>query len=62
MLLFAAFLIYTVGIWIVTQAENPALRSGLASLLKRLYFLFFSLKNAKELVDERFYANLAKAS
>ena len=65
MLLFAAFLIYTVGIWIVTPSGESGIKEwilGIGLVIEAIVFCFFSLKNVKEQPDERFYANLAKAA
>ena len=64
-LVFAASIFYTVGIWVAT----PSISSGIKEWILRIGlvievigFSFFSLKNVKETPDERFYANLAKAA
>lgn len=64
-LLFAATIFYTVGIWVVTPSESSGIREwilGIGLVIEVIVFGFFSLKNVKETPDERFYANLAKAA
>lgn len=64
-LLFAATIFYTVGIWVVTPSESSGIREwilGIGLVIEVIGFGFFSLKNVKETPDERFYANLAKAA
>ena len=64
-LLFAATIFYTVGIWVVTPSESSGIREwilGIGLVIEVILFGFFSLKNVKETPDERFYANLAKAA
>ena len=64
-LLFAATIFYTVGIWVVTPSESSGIREwilGIGLVIEVILFGFFCLKNVKETPDERFYANLAKAA
>lgn len=64
-LLFAATILYTVGIWVVTPSESSGIREwilGIGLVIEVILFVFFCLKNVKETPDERFYANLAKAA
>ena len=64
-LLFAATIFYTVGIWVVTPSESSGIRKwilGIGLVIEVILFAFFCLKNVKETPDERFYANLAKAA
>ena len=64
-LVFAASIFYTVGIWVVTPSESSGIREwilGIGLVIEVILFAFFSLKNVKETPDERFYANLAKAA
>ena len=64
-LLFAASIFYTVGIWVATPSESSGIREwilGIILVIEVIAFGFFSLKNVKETPDERFYANLAKAA
>ena len=64
-LLFAATIFYTVGIWVVTPSESSGIREwilGIGLVIEVILFAFFCLKNVKETPDERFYANLAKAA
>ena len=64
-LLFAASIFYTVGIWVATPSESSGIREwilGIGLVIEVIVFGFFSLKNVKETPDERFYANLAKAA
>ena len=64
-LLFAATIFYTVGIWVVTPSESSGIREwilGIGLVIEVILFGFFSLKNVKETPDERFYANLVKAA
>ena len=64
-LLFAATILYTVGIWVVTPSESSGIREwilGIGLVIEVILFAFFCLKNVKETPDERFYANLAKAA
>ena len=65
MLLFAATIFYTVGIWVATPSERFGIKEwilGVGLVIEVIVFGFFSLKNVKETPDERFYANLAKAA
>ena len=64
-LVFAASIFYTVGIWVVTPSESSGIKEwilGIGLVIEVIVFGFFSLKNVKETPDERFYANLAKAA
>ena len=64
-LLFAASIFYTVGIWVATPSESSGIKEwilGISLVIEVVIFGFFSLKNVKETPDERFYANLAKAA
>ena len=64
-LVFAASIFYTVGIWVATPSESSGIREwilGIGLVIEVIVFGFFSLKNVKETPDERFYANLAKAA
>lgn len=64
-LVFAASIFYTVGIWIATPSESSGIKEwilGIGLVIEVIAFGFFSLKNVKETPDERFYANLAKAT
>ncbi|WP_311515313.1 DUF3796 domain-containing protein [uncultured Streptococcus sp.] len=61
----AASIFYTVGIWVATPSESSGIREwilGIGLVIEVIVFSFFSLKNVKETPDERFYANLAKAA
>ena len=65
MLLFAATIFYTVGIWVATPNVRSGIKEwilGVGLVIEVIVFGFFSLKNVKETPDERFYANLAKAA
>ena len=64
-LVFAASIFYTVGIWVATPSESSGIKEwilGIGFVIEVILFGFFSLKNVKETQDERFYANLAKAA
>ena len=64
-LLFAASIFYTVGIWVGTPSVSSGIKEwilGIGLVIEVIVFGFFSLKNVKETPDERFYANLAKAA
>ena len=64
-LVLAASIFYTVGIWVATPSESSGIREwilGIGLVIEVIVFGFFSLKNVKETPDERFYANLAKAT
>lgn len=64
-LVFAASIFYTVGIWVATPSESSGIKEwilGIGLVIEVIAFGFFSLKNVKETPDERFYANLAKAA
>ena len=64
-LVFAASIFYTVGIWVATPSESSGIKEwilGIGFVIEVILFGFFSLKNVKETPDERFYANLAKTA
>ena len=64
-LLFAASIFYTVGIWVATPSVSSGIKEwilGIGLVIEVILFVFFCLKNVKETPDERFYANLAKAT
>ena len=64
-LVFAASIFYTVGIWVSTPSVSSGIKEwilGIILVIEVIGFGFFSLKNVKETPDERFYANLAKAA
>ena len=64
-LVFAASIFYTVGIWVATPSVSSGIKEwilGISLVIEVILFGFFSLKNVKETPDERFYANLAKAA
>ena len=64
-LIFAAGIFYTVGIWVTTPSVSSGIKEwimGIGLVIELILFGFFCLKNIKETPDERFYANLAKAA
>ena len=64
-LVFAASIFYTVGIWVATPSVSSGIKEwilGIGLVIEVILFAFFCLKNVKETPDERFYANLAKAA
>ena len=64
-LVFAASIFYTVGIWVANPSESSGIKEwilGIGLVIEVILFVFFCLKNVKETPDERFYANLAKAA
>lgn len=64
-LIFAASIFYTVGIWVATPSVSSDIKEwilGIGLVIEVILFAFFCLKNVKETPDERFYANLAKAA
>ena len=64
-LVFAASIFYTVGIWVATPSVSSGIKEwimGIGLVIELILFVFFCLKNVKETPDERFYANLAKAA
>ena len=64
-LLFAASIFYTLGIWVATPSESSGIKEwilGIGLVIEVILFAFFCLKNVKETPDERFYTNLSKAS
>ena len=64
-LLFAASIFYTLGIWVATPSLSSGIKEwilGIGLVIEVILFVFFCLKNVKETPDERFYANLAKAA
>ena len=64
-LLFAASIFYTVGIWVSTPSESSGIKEwilGIGLVIEVIVFGSFSLRNVKETPDERFYANLAKTA
>ena len=64
-LVFAASIFYTVGLWVATPSVSSGIKEwilGIGLVIEMILFAFFCLKNVKETPDERFYANLAKAA
>ena len=64
-LVLAASIFYTVGIWVATPSVSSGIKEwilGIGLVIELILFGFFCLKNVKETPDERFYANLAKAA
>ena len=64
-LVFAASIFYTVGIWVGTPSVSSGIKEwilGIGLVIEVILFAFFCLKNVKETPDERFYANLSKAA
>ena len=64
-LVLAASIFYTVGIWVANPSESSGIKEwilGIGLVIEVILFGFFFLKNVKETPDERFYANLAKAA
>ena len=64
-LIFAASIFYTVGIWVTTPSVSSDIKEwilGIGLVIEVILFAFFCLKNVKETPDERFYTNLAKAA
>lgn len=64
-LVFAASIFYTVGIWVATPSVSSGIKEwimGIGLVIELILFGFFCLKNVKETPDERFYANLTKAA
>lgn len=64
-LVFAASIFYTVGLWVATPSVSSGIKEwilGIGLVIEVILFAFFCLKNVKETPDERFYANLAKAA
>jgi len=64
-LVFAASIFYTVGLWVATPSVSSGIKEwilGIGLVIEVILFVFFCLKNVKETPDERFYANLAKAT
>lgn len=64
-LVFAASIFYTVGIWVATPSVSSGIKEwilGIILVIEVILFGFFSLKNVKETPDERFYANLTKTA
>ena len=64
-LLFAASIFYTVGIWVATPSVSSGIKEwilGIGLVIEVILFAFFCLKNVKETPDERFYTNLSKAA
>ncbi len=64
-LVFAASIFYTVGIWVATPSVSSGIKEwilGIGLVIEVIVFGFFCFKNVKETPDERFYTNLAKAA
>ena len=64
-LVFAASIFYTVGLWVATPSVSSGIKEwilGIGLFIEVIVFGFLCLKNVKETPDERFYANLAKAA
>ena len=64
-LIFAASIFYTVGIWVTTPSVSSGIKEwilGIGLVIEVILFAFFCLKNVKETPDERFYTNLSKAA
>ena len=64
-LVLAASIFYTVGIWVATPSVSSGIKEWILEIglvTEVIVFGFFCLKNVKETPDERFYANLAKAA
>ena len=65
LLVLAASIFYTIGIWVSTPSEGSGIKEwilGIGLAIEAIVFCFFAFKNVKETPDERFYANLAKAA
>ena len=64
-LVFAASIFYTVGIWVATPSVSSGIKEWILRIslvIEVIVFGFFCFKNVKETPDERFYTNLAKAA
>ena len=64
-LVLAASIFYTVGIWVGTPSVSSGIKEwilGIGLVIEVSVFGFFCFKNVKETPDERFYANLAKTA